>query len=421
MIEDLLAECRTYSNTSAGTVDWPRANAACQNVLELEPLHGEANALVKRIAVLEICEQRLLNAQQQVAAGRPEAAVESLMKIGKDCESYLLRSLSIAKDTVAEVKARSGRDCQAYAAAGRWDLALKRCELYSRLACQAAEPRELYPPALMTLKLEGPLNPKTEWRPSDPLYLDFLKARAKLMPGEPTWRCPDVPAFRAPPAPPDPATLARQELAVRFPEPEMGRALLLYFQGDFAGAPVPLQKILEKMSKAPFHEQARALLFDLNDAINLYQNGLSEITADRPERAQAHFLAALALDERLVLGPRASTLTADEKRRELSRRESFVRRNIVETMASSTYEKGKGLADRKDFRAACRIWKVGSTFSRSNIDLLKALTNVCTHRADELFQRAESCEQLQAVLDFAVDGDGFKEKTTEALEQGGCR
>jgi ABC transport system ATP-binding/permease protein len=121
-----------------------------------------------------------------------------------------------------------------------------------------------------------------------------------------------------------------------------------------------------------------------------------------------------------VLGDRAAKLTAEEKKKELDKRVSFIRKAIVETMSSQSYEKGKGLADRKDFRAACRIWKLGSNFSRSNIDLLKALTNVCTKRAQDAFDRAQTCEQLKAAMDFAVDGDGFKEKITESMTEEGC-
>ena len=419
-IEEYLAECRTYSNSEAGMIDWARADAACQKVIELEPIHQEANTLVKRISVLKVCEQNFNAAKEQIAGGQLEGALDSISKIGKTCESYLLRSLSLAKEPLAEVKKRAGADCKSYASNAKWDNAYKRCELYSRLACQSLDSAELYPPALMKMKLDGPLNPKTEWRPKDPLYINFLKAREKLKPGEPMWLCPEIVAFRPPPPPPDPGKLAKEELAKRYPEPEMGRALVLYFAGDFQSAPVPLQKIGEKMEKAQYHEAARALLLDINNAINLYENGTTEITNDRPEKAEAPFLKAMAVDERLVLGERAATLTADEKKKELDKRVSFIRKSIVETMSSQSYEKGKALADRKDFRAACRVWKLGLKFSRSNIDLLKAATNVCTPRAADAFERGDTCEQLKAAMDFAVDGDGFKEKIVESMATGDC-
>jgi hypothetical protein len=419
-IEELLAECRTYSSSESGAPDWGRAQNACNKVLEVEPIHAEANALIKRISILKVCEDNFNKAKEFIAGGKLEDGVESFAKIGKDCESYLLRTLAAAKDTVAEVKKRAATDCKAYAGASKWDLAYKRCELYERLACQTLTPNDLYPPALMKMKLEGPLNPKTEWRPADPLYINFLKAREKVKPGEPMWQCPEINAFRPPPPPPDPGKAAKEDLAKRYPEPEMGRALVLYFTGDFQSAPVPLQKITENMSKAQYHETARALLGDMQNAINLYENGTSEITNDRPERAEAPFLKALAVDERLVLGDKATTMSADDKKRELEKRVSFVRRNIVDVMSKTCYDKGKALADRKDFRAACRFWKLGSTFSRSNLDLLKALTNVCTKKAASAVESAQTCEQLKAAMDFAVDGDGYKEKITASMEDNGC-
>lgn len=419
-IENLLAECRTYSSSESGSPDWSRAENACNKVIEMEPIHQEANTLIKRISILKVCEENFNKAREFIAGGKLEEGVESFQKIGKDCESYLLKTLAAAKDTVAEVKKRAATDCKAYSSASKWDLAYKRCELYSRLACQTLEPKDLYPPALMKMKLEGPLNPKTEWRPADANYINFLKAREKVKPGEPMWQCPEINAFRPPPPPPDPGKQAKEELAKRYPEPEMGRALVLYFTGDFQSAPVPLQKITENMSKAQYHETARSLLGDMQNAINLYENGTSEITNDRPERAETPFLKALAVDERLVLGDKAGTMTADDKKREMDKRVSFVRRNIVDVMSKTCYDKGKALADRKDFRAACRFWKLGSSFSRSNLDLLKALTNVCTKKAAAAFEQAQTCEQAKAALDFAVDGDGYKEKVTEAMTEMGC-
>jgi DNA-directed RNA polymerase specialized sigma24 family protein len=71
------------------------------------------------------------------------------------------------------------------------------------------------------------------------------------------------------------------------------------------------------------------------------------------------------------------------------RRESFLRRGIQNTM-------------------------------RANIELLKALTNVCTKRAIESFDRAQTCDELERVRDFAVDGDGYREKVDESLIEEGC-
>jgi hypothetical protein len=181
-----------------------------------------------------------------------------------------------------------------------------------------------------------------------------------------------------------------------------------------------MMKILEAMTKANEHEQARAMLQDITMAQNLLDNGASELSNDKPEKAEAPFRAALEIDERLVLGDKLKKLSDDEKRRELEKRTSYVRRTIVESMSSKCYERGKSAADRKDFRQACRTWKLGASFTRGNIDLLKALTNVCTKRAGETLERATTCEQLKAALEFAVDGDGYKKQINDRMLEEGC-
>lgn len=420
-LEEDLAECRTFSDPS-NQPDWSRARTACQRVLELEPIHPEANALLARINVLEQCAANVADARELFAAGRLETGLQRLEKVGKNCEVYLLRAMSLGLDPAREVQRKASSDCKSYASAGRWTLALPRCELASRIACQQWASNELAPPAMMKLKLEGPLNPRTEWRPRDEVALRFLQARAKVDPSAPPWSCPPLVALRAPSAAPhETGVLVNEELSKRYAEPELSRALVLYFQGDFHGAPVPAQRVLESMSKAAFHEAARALLLDINNAINLYANGTTELTNDRPERAVVAFNKALELDERLVLGDARLELDAASKKRELARRTSYLRRTINDSMGSRTYEKGKASADRKDFRAACRAWKLGLSFSRANLDLLKAATNVCTPRAYEAVRAAETCEQLRAGLDFAVDGDGAAEKLREKLLDQGCR
>jgi pSer/pThr/pTyr-binding forkhead associated (FHA) protein/tetratricopeptide (TPR) repeat protein len=418
-IETLLAECRQYSSAETARPDWARAQAACDKIIEIEPIHEEANQLLRKIHIEKQCEENLNQAKELQASGRLEEALQVYAKVKPDCPVYFLRALSASKEPVAEVKKQAAADCKTYAANAKWENAYVRCEVYARLACQTMEASELYPPALMKLKLDGPLG-KTDWRPKDPLYINFLKAREKVKPGEPMWQCPEIPAFRPPPPPPDPGKAFKEELAKRYAEPELGRALTLYFDGKFNEAPVPIQKVLENISKAEHHQTARALLLDVNNVINYYQNGVTELTNERPDKAEEPFKKALALDEKLMLGDKAAKLTEDERRREVDRRPSFVRRTIIESMSSNCYQRGKTLADRKDFRQACKIWKLGASFSRGNIDLLKALTNVCTQKARTTLEQASNCAQLQQVLDFAVDGDGFKQQAEAAMAERGC-
>ena len=207
-----------------------------------------------------------------------------------------------------------------------------------------------------------------------------------------------------------------QEFKARYEEEAMGRSLSLYYQGAFADAAVPLQKLLENASKAAVHEEARALLLDINNTISFFKTGQTELSNDRPEQAEAWLRKALALDEKLVLGTALAKLPDDQKRRELEKRTSFVRKVILEGMSNTCYRNGRTHADAKDLRAACRVWKLGLSFSRTNADLLKA-GYFCTQKARDALSSANDCEQLKAVLDLSVDGDGFKEQVQERLAQ----
>ena len=421
-IEALMTECRTYASPELGRPDWGRAKAACEKIIELEPIHADANALLKRIQVEKTCEDNLRLGKELVLAGRLEDGVEAYARVGAkegDCPTYFLRALEVSKDPVDELKLRSGRECKEYAVNGKWENAYRRCEVYARLACQVMEPTELMPPLGSQMKLDGHVG-KGDWRPTDPLYVNFLKARERLKPGEPMWQCPVIRAFRPPPKPKPIDETVLKEFRDRYHNNEMGDALFLYFKGRENESQVPLHKILENMNRANEHERARALLQDITQAQNLLQNGSTELTNERPEKAAPPFRQALEVDERLVLGDRASTLPEAEKRRELEKRASYARRTITEQMASVCYNRGKVSADRKDFRQACRSWKLGATFSRGNIDLLRALTNVCTSRAGEAIRQASSCVQFRQVLDFAVEGDGYRQEAEGKMEELGC-
>ena len=242
-LEDLLAECRTYANTVWNIPDWKRAEAACKRVLELEPIQPEATALLGRIGRLRGCEENLNTAKDFAAAGRDEQALTSFERVGQDCELYLLRASTAAAEVAAEVKRRAGTECHAYVTAKQWEAALPRCALYARLACQTMELATLYPPALMKLKLEGPLNPRTEWRPKDPFLVDFLRAREKVNPHSPLWLCPEIVSLRAPPSPPEPGAITKEELGRRYAEKDLGRALVLYFSGDLNSATVTVDSL----------------------------------------------------------------------------------------------------------------------------------------------------------------------------------
>lgn len=421
-IDALLTECRTYSSPELGHPDWARAKVACEKILDIEPIHVEADAILKRIEVEKTCEENLRVGHELVATGRQEEAVERFAKVGAkegECPTYFFRALDEARGPVKELKKQLGRECKEYASNGKWENAYRRCEFYMRLACQEMELGELIPPPGAVLKLDGRVG-RGEWRPDNPLYVNFLKARERLRPNEPMWQCPVIRAFRPPPAAKPIDDELKSEFKARLRNDEMVTALYFYFKGRANEALVPLQKIIENINRASDHDRAKALLQDISSAQNRFSIGSAELSNDRPEKAAPSFKQALEIDERLILGDRAATLSEDEKRRALEKRASYLRRTITEEMSSACYSRGKASADRRDYRQACKIWKLGAVFSRSNIDLLKALTNVCTSKAQATMRQASSCEQLKQVFDFAVDGDGYREQGEEKAAELGC-
>ncbi len=420
-IEELLKVCRTYANCEGKAANWVKAAEACDAVIELEPIHPQANELMKRIKFERAAEESYLKGKELAGSGRLEEALDAFAKVKPFSKEvggcYFLDTLSAAKPVLEEVKKAVGAECKTYASNAKWENALKRCEVYMRLACQTMAPDDLEPPYPLKVKLDGPLG-KDGWRPKDPNHVNFRKARDKLRPGDAPWKCPDIPAFRPPAPPPDPAKIALQEFKDRYKDEAMGRALILYFQGASEEATVPLKKLKENVNKAALHDEATELLLDITNAFSYFKTGQTELSNDKPEKAEEPFRKALALDEKLVLGEKASKLPDDQRRRELEKRSSFLRKGIVDGMANACYTKGKAQADKKDFRAACKVWKLGLSFNRAFADLLKA-GYFCTQRAKEALDRAKasgSCEQLKAVLDLAVDGDGYREEVQEILD-----
>lgn len=422
-IDELLKVCRTYASCEGRDPDWARAEAACAKIIDLEPIHEQANELMKRITFEKVAEQAHVKGKELAAAGRREDALESFAKVkpfSKEIPGcYFLTTLSIAKPVVDEEKRSLANECKSYASGGKWENALKTCESYMRLACQAMPPTDLNPPYPKQLKLDGALGPN-DWRPTDPNHLNFLRARQKLRPGDVPWSCPDLPVFRPTAAAPDPSKMVFEEFKARYPsEPEISRALTNYFKGAFAESRIPLQRILETVSKAKLHDEARELLLDVDNAASFYRTGQTELSNDKPEKAEDPFRKALALDEKLVLGATLLKLPEEPRRKETEKRASFVRKGIVDGMGNTCYAKGKVLADKKDFRAACKVWKLGKSFNRANADLLKAVY-FCTQKAGEAFKKADSCAALTVVLDLAQDGDGLKDKVAQMSVENGC-
>ena len=140
--------------------------------------------------------------------------------------------------------------------------------------------------------------------------------------------------------------------------------------------------------------------------MQLLKAGHTALQARDPENAAAPFRAALEHD-RQILGSR--TLPP-----------SSVARIIRREMSSHSYQRGKYWADRADTRRACRIWKVGYSFSRADLALLQAVKH-CSERGQELVAAAHHCAELASAADLAVEGDGMLEKVRARREELGCR
>ena len=63
---------------------------------------------------------------------------------------------------------------------------------------------------------------------------------------------------------------------------------------------------------------------------------------------------------------------------------------------------------------------MGFTYWKGNSDLLRAVTNVCTQEAARRLEAAGTCEDLDVVLEFAVDGDGHKEQVEKKKAEIPC-
>jgi tetratricopeptide (TPR) repeat protein len=215
------------------------------------------------------------------------------------------------------------------------------------------------------------------------------------------------------------AQLERELAALRAREAELEQALA---QAGAApgGAPTPLPdparalylegKLAEARAALPrVGAEAERMRAQLQDVELLLADGRASLAQGAPERAAAALGEALELDARLLSGlePRFQT---EATRQALEREPSPPRKAIRSEMGAGCYAQGKALAQRGDSRRACLVWRQGYAFTRTNVDLLKALTNVCGKRGREALEHAMTCDDVSAASDFAVEGDGLADE-----------
>lgn len=407
-LDSLLEIARSNASPDIAEPNWDRALEAVNKALELEPIHGEANELKRRIVRERTCKEYYDKGVKAMRL-REDEALEAFGKITDDC-SYFFKVKPKIKEAVEQAMKKSKETCDTYTNNSAWKEALPVCQRYMEFACQDMTRDQLYPSSTQVMCI-GATGKKAKgcFMPKDKTYVKFLQARDKVDPGAPLWLCPELPIFKKPKPPPDPGAAAKDEIKKRLGEKELWEPVHLYFDGKNNEATLKLQQVLEKAEKVKLHAQAKQIQRDIAEVEGLFKEGSSDLSNEDPERAEEPFKEALVIDERLVLGPEKAALPEAEKKQDLDRFKSYIRKNIQHDMAAACYEKGKYWMDRKDEKRACKLWRLGFWFYKGDSNLLKAVTNVCTQRANEVLDSASDCASLARVLDFEVAGDGTKE------------
>lgn len=407
LVQESLSQCRSYSSMELGSEpDWVRAEAACSKALDIDPINAEANTLMRRIKVEKEAADFFVQGQKALGRLKEEEALDLFKKIPKE-SAYFRRAKPKVQEAVAQVVKRAQDDCKSYLRDGNWAPAVPRCERFMGFACQKMSREELEPPIGYTLVLEKKKRlGRNEWRPKDKLYLDFLIARQRLEPNATPWRCPVSEIFFEDEAAPDPKKLVEETFKKQLPHKFMVAAMMDYWGGRGNESVATLQKLRSNYELAQYHGDADKLITDVSNVDQLFKIGQGHLQNEDVEKAAEPMLEALDVDKRLM-GDMADS------------RPSFYKRNIQQDMAAKAIARGKYWAERGDPRRACRIWKLGFRFYAGNTDL-NSQVGRCSTRGLTALKAAETCEDLDAVLDLAVPGDGLEEKVVATKKENGC-
>jgi pSer/pThr/pTyr-binding forkhead associated (FHA) protein len=402
-LQDLLSQCRSYSDCTTGEPDWRRAEIACEKALDLEPINPEANQLIKKIKLEKLAVTHYDQGQKLLRRLKEDEAIDEFSKIGRE-SCYYAKVKTQIQDVAEAAKKRAGDECKRYANNGFWNEAAERCARYMFFACQTMGTSDLQPPPGFATKC--PARPKKkEWCPADQNFQRLLAALAHD-PNSKQWQCDhsDILVINAPP--PSPEEDVKKALQARFPEPAIWQALFSYWRGDSGGAVVGLSKILEDTEKSNFHDTAKQLKKQVFDAAGVYKDGETALQRDEVEEAAKYFEEAIGIDKEMM-----KDLT--------ERHPSFFRRSILNDISAKAYERGKFFGERDDKRRACRIVKIGFGFYKGNTELNKAAA-VCSGMALRALEAAQACPDLDRVLDFAVEGDGIAERVADHKAEQKC-
>ncbi|HEX8435903.1 FHA domain-containing protein [Archangium sp.] len=406
-VQEMLSQCRSFSSSElGGEPDWVKAEAACSKALDIDPIHAEANTLMRRIKVEKEAAENFSQGEKALARSKEVDALELFRKIPKD-SAYFRRAKPKVLEAVEKVVKRAEDDCKRYLRDSQWSTAVPQCEKYMGYACQKMTKEELEPPIGYTLVLDKNKRlGRTEWRPKHKLYLDFLNARHRVTPDAQPWRCPVSDIFMVDEAAPDPKVQVEAVFKQRLPNKFMIAAMMDYYGGRGNEAIATLQRLRGNYELSQYHSDADKLIADVNNVDQLFKTGQGYLQKEDVEKAEEPLLEALEVDKRLM-GELAET------------KPSFYRRNIQHDMASAAITRGKYWDERGDKRRSCRIWKLGFRFYAGNTDL-NSQVGRCSTRGLSAIKEASTCADLDVVLDYAVPGDGLDERVAAMKKENGC-
>ncbi|MBN1210428.1 MAG: FHA domain-containing protein [Myxococcaceae bacterium] len=405
-IQALLSECRSFASMEMGNEpQWEKAEAACDQALNLDPINPEANSLIKRIKLEKEASEYFTQGTKMLQRLKEEDAVDLLRKIPKESQ-YFRRAKIRVDEAMEQVKSRALDDCKRYLRDGQWTAAVPRCDRYMGFWCQGVSREDIEPPLGFTLSLQGRIG-KKEWRPKDKLFVQFLSARKRLDPQAEPWKCPVTDFVDNGPVE-GPEGMVKSMFKARYPNAYMNAAMFDYWGGRGNEALAKFQKVRSNYEQASLHGQVDLLIKDVSTVDQLFKAGSSLLQLEDVEKAAEPFDEALEVDKRIMgeLWEKAP---------------SFYKRNIQQDIAEKSYARGRHWAQREDQAKACRIWKVGFRFYKGNTDLIRVLSNVCSTQGNRMLGAAGSCQDLVDVEHFAVPGDGLDEKIAAKKQELKCR
>jgi tetratricopeptide (TPR) repeat protein len=406
-VQEMLSKCRSYSSSElGGEPDWVKAEASCSKALDIDPINAEANTLMRRIKLEKESAENFTQGEKALARSKEVDALALFQKIPKE-SAYFRRAKPKVLEAVEKVAKRAEEDCKRYLRDSQWSTAVPQCEQYMGYACQKMSREELEPPIGYTLVLEKNKRlGRTEWRPKNKLYLDFLIARHRVEPNATPWRCPVSDIFMVDEAAPDPKVQVEAIFKQRLPNKFMVAAMMDYYGGRGAEAIATLQRLRTNYEAAQYHSDADKLISDVNNVDQLFKTGQGYLQKEEVEKAEEPLKEVLEVDKRLM-GDLAES------------KPSFYRRNIQHDMAAAALTRGKYWDERGDKRRSCRIWKLGFRFYSGSTDL-NSQVGRCSTRGLDAIKEASTCSDLDVVLDYAVPGDGLDERVAAMKKENGC-